>query len=488
LAVRRGQRPDQKRTEPAHRGTSLASWPIEETFLHAPDFWRRLVACTAMCLAVLVVVGVVVIVAVDPWYVLRMIPLVFVGFLGAWYALTRVEGRRVVGLIVSLSALVAIVGLALFDGLGVTLLVVLTVGLLALSVGLARYALGYDVATLRGRDTAGKSVPAATQGVLIMNLRSGGGKAERFGLEAECRERGIEPVVLRPGDDLARLAHDAIDRGADVIGMAGGDGSQALVASVAVEREVPMVVVPAGTRNHLALDLGLDRDDVLGALDAYGEAVERAMDVGEVNGRAFVNNVSLGLYATIVRSPDYRDAKVDTTLATIPAVLGPSTKPFDLHFVDGHGGRHDGAHLIQVSNNPYGARGGSRPRLNTGQLGVIALEIQNDRAAAAFAAALAIGRPVRFAGLLTWVTDAFEVNSGGAIPAGVDGESLDLDPPLRFSIRPRPLRVRLPRHAIGVSPAARAFRWRSAARAVWDTALGRPVTALLPLIARGSLW
>jgi hypothetical protein len=222
LAVRRGQRPDQKRTEPAHRGTSLASWPIEETFLHAPDFWRRLVACTAMCLAVLVVVGVVVIVAVDPWYVLRMIPLVFVGFLGAWYALTRVEGRRVVGLIVSLSALVAIVGLALFDGLGVTLLVVLTVGLLALSVGLARYALGYDVATLRGRDTAGKSVPAATQGVLIMNLRSGGGKAERFGLEAECRERGIEPVVLRPGDDLARLAHDAIDRGADVIGMAGG--------------------------------------------------------------------------------------------------------------------------------------------------------------------------------------------------------------------------------------------------------------------------
>ena len=456
----------------------LASWPIVETFLHAPDGRRRLAAWTAMSVALLVVVGVVVIVLVYPWYVLRLIPSVFVALLGAWHALTRVGRRRVVGLAVSLAALVAIVGLALFDGLGVTLLVVLTLGFLALSAGLARYALGYDLATLRGRDAAGKPVPAATDGVLIMNLKSGGGKAEKFQLEAQCRERGIEPVVLQSGDDLAQLAHDAIDRGADVIGMAGGDGSQALVASVASERDVPMVVVPAGTRNHLALDLGLDRDDVVGALDAYGEAVERAVDVGDVNGRAFVNNVSLGLYATIVRSPDYRDAKVDTTLATIPAVLGPSTKPFDLRFVDGEGGRHDGAHLVQVSNNPYGA-GGSRPRLNSGQLGIIALEIQNDRAAAAFAAALAIGHPVRFAGLLTWVTDAFEITSGGAIPAGVDGESLDLEPPLRFSIRSRPLRVRVPRHAIGVSPAARAFRWRSATRAVWDTALGRPAAPRL---------
>ncbi len=432
-----------------------------------------------MPLALLVLVGIVVIVLFYPWYVLRLIPLVFALFLGAWYGLTRVGRRRVAGLVVASVALVATVGLAVFDGLRVTLLVVLTLGLLALSAGLARYALGYDVATLRGRDTAGKPVPAATRGVLIMNLKSGGGKAERFRLEAECRGRGIEPVVLQPGDDLTRLAHDAIDRGADVIGMAGGDGSQALVASVAGERDVPMVVVPAGTRNHLALDLGLDRDDVVGALDAYGDAVERGVDIGDVNGRAFLNNVSLGLYATIVRSPDYRDAKVDTTLATIPAVLGPSTRPFDLRFVDGNGERHDGAHLVQVSNNPYGARAGSRPRLNSGQLGIIALEIRNDRAAAAFAAALAIGQGVRFAGLLTWVSDAFEVTSGGAIPAGVDGESLDLEPPLRFSIRPRPLRVRVPRHAIGVSPAARVFRWRSAARAVWDTALGRPARPLL---------
>ena len=137
-----------------------------------------------------------------------------------------------------------------------------------------------------------------------------------------------------------------------------------------------MVVVPAGTRNHLALDLGLDRDDVVGALDAYGEAVERTMDLADVNGHVFVNNVSLGLYAAIVRSPAYRDAKVDTTLATLPQVLGPQTEPFDLRFTGPDGREQRGAHVIQISNNPYGttARGmGSRPRLDTRPLGVVAL-------------------------------------------------------------------------------------------------------------------
>ena len=133
--------------------------------------------------------------------------------------------------------------------------------------------------------------------------------------------------MLQPGDDMLDLARDAIDRGADVIGMAGGDGSQALVASVAAERGIPMVVIPAGTRNHLALDLGIDRDDVVGALDAFDAAVERPMDLAEVNGHVFVNNVSLGLYAAIVQSPEYRDAKADTTLSALPRLLGPGSQP-----------------------------------------------------------------------------------------------------------------------------------------------------------------
>ncbi len=137
-----------------------------------------------------------------------------------------------------------------------------------------------------------------------MNLKSGGGKAERFHLVDECRRRGIEAVALEPGQDWIQRVRDAAASGVDVLGMAGGDGWQAMVAAIAAECGLPMVVVPAGTRNHLALDLGLDRDDVVGALDAYGDAVERRLDLADMNGHVFVNNVSLGLYATIVRSPN----------------------------------------------------------------------------------------------------------------------------------------------------------------------------------------
>ena len=254
-----------------------------------------------------------------------------------------------------------------------------------------------------------------------MNLKSGGGKAEKFHLVDECRARGIEPVVLQRGDDLLQLARDAIDRGADVVGMAGGDGSQALVASIAAERGVPMVVIPAGTRNHFALDIGLDRDDVVGALDAYGEARERTIDLADVNGRIFVNNVSLGLYATIVQSPEYRDAKRETTLAALPEMLGPGSEPFDLRFTTPDGVRHEGAHVIQVSNGPYGTTTGgitSRPRLDTGQLGVFSLVVPDAVAATRAIAALTTATPALYEGYLSWSTPTFEVTSGRRSPSG----------------------------------------------------------------------
>ena len=244
-------------------------------------------------------------------------------------------------------------------------------GLAVLTVAAARVAL----AQRRGR--SGPERPAArrpTHPVLIMNLKSGGGKAERFGLVDRCRERGIEPVVLTPGSDLLQLAEDAVARGADVIGMAGGDGSQALVASVASRHGLPFVVVPAGTRNHFALDLGLDRDDVVGALDAFTRrASTRVIDLAEVNGRVFVNNASMGVYAKIVQSEEYRDAKVQTTAAMLPELLGPDATPLDLRFTLPGGDEATTAQLLLVSNNPYqlsGLRGaGTRERMDDGLLG-----------------------------------------------------------------------------------------------------------------------
>ena len=183
------------------------------------------------------------------------------------------------------------------------------------------------------------SAPAPRQPVLFFNPRSGGGKAERFSLADEARARGIEPIELKPGEDLETLVRGAVDRGADALAMAGGDGSQAIVAAIAAERGLPYACVPAGTRNHFALDLGVDRDDVVGALDAFVDGGERTVDLAEVNGRVFVNNVSLGLYAEAVQREGYRDAKLRTLLDTVPDVLGPGGGELDLRWT-GPGG-HD---------------------------------------------------------------------------------------------------------------------------------------------------
>jgi diacylglycerol kinase family enzyme len=330
-----------------------------------------------------------------------------------------------------------------------------------------RFRAGRQAAAGTGPQQPGRAVPPAGDAVLLINPRSGDGKAERVGLVGECRARGIEPVLLDRGQDVVALAEATVADGAEVIGMAGGDGSLALVADVAARHAVPMVVVPAGTRNHLAMDLGLDRGDVAGALDAYGAAVERAVDLGDFNGRPFVNNVSLGLYAEIIRSPAYRDAKVDTTLNALPGLLGPGSRPFDLRFAEPAGIPHTGAHVVQVSNNSYGRTVGSlasRPRLDSGRLGVIALQLPEGPPEPAVLAAIAAGRPDRLPGFAAWEAPAFEVDSGGLVDAGVDGEALRLAPPLRFTIRPGALRVRLPRHASGLSPAAREQRARARLR------------------------
>jgi diacylglycerol kinase family enzyme len=246
----------------------------------------------------------------------------------------------------------------------------------ALAGGLGTLALRHEV--LRATADRWRSVPAAAHPVLLMNPRSGGGKVERFRLAAEAARRGIEGLVLESDDDLRHLAEAAVAGGADVLGMAGGDGSQAIVASVAADHGLAFVCVPAGTRNHLALDLGVARNDPVGALDAFGPAREASVDLASVNGRVFVNNVSLGLYAEIVAADDYREAKVRTTAEVLETVLGPDAPAFDLR-VDGPGGGVDGPQLVQISNNPYLLTSlsgfGTRPRLDAGTLGIVTLRV-----------------------------------------------------------------------------------------------------------------
>ena len=396
-----------------------------------------------------------------------------------WYAVSRRGAIRIIGLIVVVVALAAMItGLVLDDFSALRLLLVVVVA--AVSVLLARYALRTSRSRLRAFTEHLTPVAPAKHPVLIMNLKSGGGKAEKFRLADECRKRGIEPIILRPGDDLLQLADDAVDRGADVIGMAGGDGSQALVATVASRRHVPHVCIPAGTRNHFALDLGLDRDDVVGALDAYSDGVERAIDLAKVNGRVFVNNASLGLYAKVVQSPEYRDAKLKTATTMLPEMIGPEAAPLDLRFRGPDGTDYPTAHLILVSNDPYqlahiGGRG-TRERLDAGVLGILAARIADAADARRFVALEAAGQVRRFPGWQEWSAPRFEVGSGAPVEIGIDGEALVMNPPLVFESLPRALRVRLPRHAVRPSPAARTVQLLegSTISELGRVAVGRP--------------
>jgi diacylglycerol kinase family enzyme len=384
--------------------------------------------------------------------------------LGSWDWLTRIGTARHVALVLAVLGVgVLLAGLVWADlsagRFGAMVLLALA------AVGSARVALGKGERDARAAAATRPAEPAARRGVLIMNLKSGGGKAERFHLVDECRTRGIEPVVLHPGDDLLVLAQDAVAHGADVIGMAGGDGSQALVASVAARHDVPFVVEPAGTRNHFALDLGLDRANVVGALDAFSDGVEHRVDLASVNGRIFVNNATLGLYARIVQSPEYRDAKRETAAALLPELLGPDAPGMDLRFVGPDGVPRTTADVILVSNNPYeldrSAGRGTREVLDRGLLGIATVAIDDARAAAQLVSLELAGQVQRYKGWLEWTAQRFEVAADEPVEVGVDGEALRMDPPLVFESLPGVLRVRLPRTAGGRSPAARAVHLAS---------------------------
>jgi diacylglycerol kinase family enzyme len=386
------------------------------------------------------------------------VALVLAASASIWVGLTRRGARRATGIATAVLAGAALIVVLATHWQGVLVLAALLL-LLALFGVAARYALQRGGQGPAAATAAFLPVPAARPAVLIMNLKSGGGKAERFDLATEARRRGVEPIVLQPGDDLLELAENAIASGGEVIGMAGGDGSQALVATVAARHDVAHVCVPAGTRNHFALDLGLDRDDVLGALDAYGDAVERRIDLARVNDRVFVNNASLGVYAKVVQSEAYRDAKLETWTRILPDLLGPDAEPIDLEFNAPDGSPCADAPLVLVSNNPYQltnlAGAGTRERIDTGTLGIVAARVRSAADVSKLVALELVGQVGRFPGLLSWSSAQFEVRSGGPVEIGLDGEALVLDPPLRFTSLPGALRVRLPR-GVGLAPAARA--------------------------------
>lgn len=439
----------------------------------SPSAGRRVAAAVALLAMVLAAVAVALAAFRNVGLLLLTLVLLVLAVMAGWTALVHRGPRRTLAAVVAVVLLVAtvvllVVAVLRVDGFAIGRVVVV-VALVMVSAAAARVALADSLAEPR----SDRRVGPARSGVLLMNPRSGGGKVARFGLEREARRRGVRPIVLQPGDDLRALAEEAVAAGTDVIGMAGGDGSQALVADVARAHDVALVCVPAGTRNHFALDLGLDRDDVVGALDAFGDAVERRIDLALIGDRVFVNNVSLGVYATVVQSEAYRDAKLATTAQLLPDLLGPSAKPFDLRFERPDGEHDRSADLVLVSNDVYRLDSmsgfGTRPRMDDGVLGVVTVTVDRARDIPALVTAEATGRIGSFRGHRAWSTPEFVVDSAEPlVEVGVDGEALRLPPPLRFRSLPGALRVRTPLSAPGVPQHPR---------------LGEAVPALLRVLA-----
>jgi diacylglycerol kinase family enzyme len=400
---------------------------------------RRLAAILALGLVLAAVVLAIAAAVASFPNGISVLACVAIAIVAASYGVLRRGRARVLGVLVATVALLGAVVLVALEGQIVTNLAVLALGAASLVPAQEAFTLQMDLPRA--------SVPHHP--VLFFNPPSGGGKAKRFHLAEEARSRGIKPVELRRGDDLETLVRGAIADGADALAMAGGDGSQAIVAAVAAEQGLPYACIPAGTRNHFALDLGVDRDDVVGGLDAFVDGGERRVDLAEVDGRVFVNNVSLGVYAEAVERAEYRDAKLKTLLATVPDVLGPEAERSDLRW-RGEGGReHRSAAAILVSNNRYrlghAVASGTRPRIDEGVLGIAVVRAPPGTRESA-------GR--RQPPLRQWTSPRFEVDASSPIAAGIDGEAAMLDPPLRFLIRPAALRVRISRRHPGASPSA----------------------------------
>jgi diacylglycerol kinase family enzyme len=253
-------------------------------------------------------------------------------------------------------------------------------------------------------------------GFLLINPRAGTEEPTAEELVEAAEAHGIRTHVLREGEDPAELARAAA--GSSALGMAGGDGSLGPVAAVALESDLPFVCIPFGTYNHFAWDAGIDREDPLGALDAFaGE--ERRVDVGRLgDGRVFLNTVSLGLYAALVAEEDRVGSRLRALLRRV--VRGGHVRL-----------RIDGdpvtARIVVVGNNVYRLHPlelGSRPRLDGGILhlgiarGLLPRSWEERRA-------------TRF----TIEADA------PSLDVAIDGEPVRLRPPVELRVEPRALRL-----------------------------------------------
>lgn len=377
--------------------------------------------------------------------------LLMTGF-GAWLIFTGQRTRLVIGW--------------LLTGLGVISLVSLIIAYSQrahfLRLGILLAATAFYIWCLRSireaywRERADRAVHRGHQepikgAVLIINPKAGDGRAIKAQIDKRARALGIKVVITKKSDNITDIAERAVHGGAKMLGVSGGDGTLGAVAQVAIKYDLPLVVLPGGTRCHFARDIGLEPSRIVEALSCfYGR--EKRIDVGDVNGRIFLNNVSLGLYAEIVDQPEYRDNKVIVTQRILQKHLNNPDSAYDIRFTDADHKRHTKAIQVLIGVNKYETftllEPGQRHHLDRGELQITSLYTLSDRLVRELIHTLTWRRFFTQQtpdGFDQWTASEFVVKSlDNHIVIGVDGEREEHTTPLHTVVLPKALRIMAP--------------------------------------------
>lgn len=290
---------------------------------------------------------------------------------------------------------------------------------------------------------------------IIVNSGAGTVRREEIdegALRDLSREAGLDAEVhLVPGERIVETARRALQAGAEALVAGGGDGTIRAVASVLAGGDRPLGVLPVGTMNHFARDLGIPLD-LAEALRLVATGSVRRLDLGEVNGEIFINNSSLGFYPPIVRVRDRerRERERGKWTATVVAALKVLPRHRSLRVrveADGHSAVHD-TWFVFIGNNEYEMSlfsYGARSRLDSGYL-YLYIAKPRSRLGLVGLALLGIVRDVT-------TTDSFDCfqlpeltieTDRKTLPVYLDGEVTLLRPPLHYRTRVRDLPVILP--------------------------------------------
>ena len=412
--------------------------------------WRFVIAAALATLG-LIITSLVELAFTSFFTLLLLVVALGLSLFGAWLIFTGTNKRLAIGWTLLAVSLVALVGLFyelttdLSDPLFLRIVILFL--LYSFLVGVLRREY-WRQKRLTAQAKSTKTLPSA---VLIINPKSGNGRAIKARIPQKAKKLGITTIITKKGDSIEGLARQAVSNGAKILGVSGGDGTLGAVAKVAIEEDLPLVVLPGGTRCHFARDVGFDPKEIADALASF-HGIERRVDVGSINGRIFLNNASFGLYADVVDKPDYRNHKIRTTREVLRSLLNGDTPYYPLSFTDDKEKKHRHAAQILVGVNAYETVNifelGRRHAMDRGVLQITAVTKLTDELIGQMMETIVLGQSFEDSNtghVEQWEATKFSVNSKSKkLVVGVDGEREEYVTPVKLEILPGALRLMVP--------------------------------------------